>query len=95
MGRRITSLTQYTPSDSSVSTPAAGWRSAVVYTVVANCKLVGVNPENYIAWVLPKLAAATNKTATGLLPHDYALLTGREDDTDDVVQSADITDLEP
>ena len=75
--------------------PAAGWRSAVVYTVVANCKLVGVNPENYIAWVLPKLAAATNKTATGLLPHDYALLTGREDDTDDVVQSADITDLEP
>jgi len=54
-----------------------------------------VNPENYIAWVLPKLAAATNKTATGLLPHDYALLTGREDDTDDVVQSADITDLEP
>jgi transposase len=59
--------------------PAAGWRSAVVYTVVANCKLVGVNPENYIAWVLPKLAAATNKTATGLLPHDYALVTEHDD----------------
>jgi transposase len=54
--------------------PAAGWRSAVVYSVVATCKLLGVNPENYIAWVLPKLAAATNKTATGLLPHDYARL---------------------
>jgi len=54
--------------------PAAGWRSAVIYSVVATCKLLGVNPENYIAWVLPKLAAATNKTATGLLPHDYAPL---------------------
>jgi hypothetical protein len=54
--------------------PAAGWRSAVVYSVVATCKLLGVNPENYLTWVLPKLAAATNKTATGLLPHDYARL---------------------
>lgn len=76
--------------------PAAGWRSAVVYTVVANCKLVGVNPENYIAWVLPKLAAATNKTATGLLPHDYALLTERDDeDTAEDVQLEAITDFEP
>lgn len=54
--------------------PAAGWRSAVVYSVAATCKLVGVNPENYLTWVLPKLAAATNKTAVGLLPHDYARL---------------------
>jgi IS66 C-terminal element len=61
--------------------PAAGWRSAVVYSVVATCKLLGVNPENYIAWVLPKLAAATNKTAIGLLPHDYARL----DQIDDLV----------
>jgi hypothetical protein len=76
--------------------PAAGWRSAVVYTVVANCKLVGVNPENYIAWVLPKLAAATNKTATGLLPQDYALLTERDDtDTDEAAPPDAITDFEP
>jgi transposase len=76
--------------------PAAGWRSAVVYTVVANCKLVGVNPESYIAWVLPKLAAATNKTATGLLPQDYALLTERENvDTVEDAPSDTITDFEP
>ena len=76
--------------------PAAGWRSAVVYTVVANCKLVGVNPENYIAWVLPKLAAATNKTATGLLPQDYALLTERDEaDTGEDAQNESITDFEP
>jgi transposase len=76
--------------------PAAGWRSAVVYTVVANCKLIGVNPENYIAWVLPKLAAATNQTATGLLPHDYARLTehGDEDSGEDA-QPRTVTDFEP
>jgi transposase len=76
--------------------PAAGWRSAVVYTVVANCRLVGVNPENYIAWVLPKLAAATNKTATGLLPQDYALLTERDEaDSSEDAQPESITDFEP
>ena len=36
-------------------------------------KLLRVNPELYLNWVLPKLAAATNTTAAaGLLPHDYA-----------------------
>jgi transposase len=59
--------------------PAAGWRSAVIYTVVGSCKLVGVNPESYLAWVLPILAAGTNRsTAQGLLPHDFARLHGRE-----------------
>jgi hypothetical protein len=33
-----------------------------------------VNPEAYIRWVLPLLAAATNKTAHNLLPHDFARL---------------------
>jgi transposase len=54
--------------------PEAGWRSAVLYSVIGTCRLVGVNPEAYIRWVLPKLAAATNSTATGLLPHDFATL---------------------
>jgi transposase len=54
--------------------PDAGWRSAVLYSVIGTCRLVGVNPEAYIRWVLPKLAAATNSTARGLLPHDFATL---------------------
>lgn len=55
--------------------PAAGWRSAVVYNIVATCRLLGVNPETYFACVLPKLAAGTNRsTAAGLLPHDFARL---------------------
>lgn len=53
--------------------PDAGWKSAVLYSILGTCKLLKVNPELYLNWVLPKLAAATNRTAaTGLLPHDYA-----------------------
>lgn len=54
--------------------PKAGWCSAVIYSIVGTCRLLGVNPEAYLTWVLPKLAAATNKTAVDLLPHDYARL---------------------
>jgi hypothetical protein len=62
-----------------VGHPAAGWRSAVIYSVVASCKLVGVNPESYLTWVLPILAAGTNRsTAQGLLPHDFAKLPDTE-----------------
>jgi hypothetical protein len=62
-----------------VGHPAAGWRTAVIYTVVATCKLVGVNPESYLTWVLPILAAGTNRsTAQGLLPHDFAKLSDSE-----------------
>ena len=56
--------------------PSAGWRSAVIYSVVGTCRLIGVNPEAYIRWVLPRLAAATNQTAVDLLPHDFARLHG-------------------
>jgi hypothetical protein len=54
--------------------PKAGWRSAVIYSIVGTCRLLKVDPLAYLTWVLPKLAAATSKTATGLLPHDYARL---------------------
>lgn len=54
--------------------PSAGWRSAVIYSITGTCKLLGVNPESYLKWVLPKLAAATTSTADHLLPHDFAAL---------------------
>ena len=43
-----------------------------LYSIIGTCRLLGVNPEAYLLWVLPKLAAATNKTANDLLPHDFA-----------------------
>jgi transposase len=54
--------------------PKAGWRSAVLYSVIGTCRLLGINPEEYLRWVLPKLAAATNRTAVDLLPHDFKRL---------------------
>jgi hypothetical protein len=54
--------------------PKAGWRSAVIYSIVGTCRLLKLDPLAYLTWVLPKLAAATNQTATGLLPHDFVRL---------------------
>jgi len=55
--------------------PKAGWRAAVLYSVIGTCKLLNVDPEAYLIWVLPRLAVGTNKTtARGLLPHDFAAL---------------------
>lgn len=48
----------------------------MIYSVVGTCRLIGVNPQAYIGWVLPKLAAATNRTVDHLLPHDFARLHG-------------------
>src|SRR5262249_22240548 len=54
--------------------PEAGWRSAVIYSIVGSCKLLGINPEAYLKWVLPQLAAATPQQANALLPHHFAKL---------------------
>lgn len=54
--------------------PTADWRSAIIYSIVGTCKLLGVNPEAYFNWVLPKLSVATTRNSAGLLPHDYAAL---------------------
>jgi transposase len=56
--------------------PDAGWRSAVIYSIIETCKMVGVDPEEYLLWVLPKLAARprtgpAEPRAKGLLPHDF------------------------
>jgi hypothetical protein len=54
--------------------PKAGWRSAVIYSIVGTCRLLEVDPFAYLRWVLPRLAAATTRTAGGLLPHDFKQL---------------------
>lgn len=55
-----------------IGNPKSGWCSALIYSIVGTSRLLGVNPEAYLTWVLPKLAAATHRTATALLAHDYA-----------------------
>ena len=38
-----------------------GWRSAVLYTMVENCKLLGKDPYAYLKWVFEKLPTMTNQ----------------------------------
>ena len=57
-----------------VGHPDAGWRSAVLYSILGTCKLQGVNPWRYLTWALPRLAAATNHTAGEFTPQRFAAL---------------------
>lgn len=62
-----------------VGHPDAAWVSGVYMSVIGTCRLIGADPEAYLNWVLPRLAAGTNhSTAAGLLPHDYAKLAVKE-----------------
>lgn len=56
----------------SLNDPKAGWGSAVIYSIVGTCRLVGVDPFDYLKWVLPKLAVAKSHGVLGLLPPDFA-----------------------
>lgn len=57
-----------------VGHPDAGWRSAVICSVLGTCQLQGVNPWGYLTWALPRLAAATNHTAAEFTPQRFAAL---------------------
>ena len=57
-----------------VGHPDAGWRSAVLYSVLGTCKLQSVNEWKYLTWALPRLAAATNHTAGEFTPQRFAAL---------------------
>jgi transposase len=57
-----------------VGHPKVGWRSAVIYSITGTCKLLKINPYNYLEWVLPRLAATRANAAMSLLPHDFASL---------------------
>ena len=57
-----------------VGHPEAGWRAAVLYSILGTCKLQGVNAWSYLTWALPRLAAATNHTAGEFTPQRFAAL---------------------
>ena len=57
-----------------VGHPSAGWRSAVIYSVLGTCALHKVNPWHYLTWALPRLAGATTKTAHQFTPQRFAKL---------------------
>lgn len=48
--------------------PDAGWRSAVIYTIIQSCRRYGINPQEYLTDVLGRLPDMTNHQVHQLLP---------------------------
>ena len=48
--------------------PDAGWRSAVIYTLIQSCRRYGINPQEYLTDVLQRLPSMTSSQVRELLP---------------------------
>lgn len=48
--------------------PDAGWRSAVIYTIIQSCRRRGINPQDYLTDVLRRLPSMTAQEARQLVP---------------------------
>jgi transposase len=48
--------------------PDAGWRSAVIYTLIQSCRRRGINPQEYLTDVLKRLPSMTTEQARKLAP---------------------------
>jgi transposase len=48
--------------------PEAGWRSAVIYTIIQSCRRRGINPQAYLTDVLSRLPAMKNHEVKELAP---------------------------
>jgi transposase len=51
--------------------PDAGWRSAVIYTLIQSCRRHGINPQDYLTDVLQRLPAMTSSQVRELLPSNW------------------------
>lgn len=52
--------------------PDAGWRSAVIYTLIQSCRRHGINPQEYLTDVLARLPAMTSNQVRELLPDQWS-----------------------
>jgi transposase len=51
--------------------PDAGWRSAVIYTIIQSCRRYGINPQEYLTDVLQRLPSMTTSRVRDLLPANW------------------------
>ena len=51
--------------------PDAGWRSAVIYTLIQSCRRYGINAQDYLTDVLQRLPSMTTSQVPALLPHRW------------------------
>ncbi len=50
----------------------AGWRSAVLYSIITSCRTYGVDPHAYLEDVLQRLPGMTNHQIPGITPKAWA-----------------------
>lgn len=51
--------------------PNAGWRSAVIYSILGSCRRRGLNPHEYLTDVLGRLPSMKITEIHELLPHQW------------------------
>ena len=51
--------------------PDAGWRSAVVYSMIVSCRRRGINPQDYLTDVLRQLPEKKINQIDSLLPGNW------------------------
>lgn len=51
--------------------PDAGWRSAVIYTLIQSCRRYSINPQEYLTDVLGRLPSMTANQVRELLPDQW------------------------
>ena len=51
--------------------PDAGWRSAVIYSIIVSCRRRGINPQDYLTDVLRRLPGQKINRIDELLPGNW------------------------
>lgn len=51
--------------------PDAGWRSAVIYSIIVSCRRRGINPQDYVTDVLRRLPTAKTSDIHDLMPANW------------------------
>jgi transposase len=64
-----------------VANHESGQRYAVLNSVVLTCRKVGVNPTEYVTWVLPRIKTWPEDAIADLLPHRYTTTRRRLENT--------------
>jgi transposase len=54
-----------------VGHPDAGWRSAVIYSILVSCRRRGINPQEYLTAVLGRLPRAKTSDIKDLIPANW------------------------
>jgi len=64
-------LKTFTPKPIESHHPYAGWRSAVIYSIIQSCRRRSMDPQEYLTDLLGRLPAMKNTEIDYLLPENW------------------------